>query len=288
MKQITYFPGCTHQTTAKHLEDSARAGLLELGYELEEMPEWTCCGTVYGLASDDVMHQVSPIRNLTRVEATGSNRVVSICAMCYNTLHQANELVRGDPEKLENVNEFMDEEPDYQCTVEVTHLLEFLRDDIGFDQIKEKTNRPLEGLRVAPYYGCLLLRPNGAAIDDPEQPKVMQEFLEALGAEPVDDPRATHCCGSYHTVGREDIVAERAREIISSARGRGADVIALSCPLCEFNLDDRQKLLEDDGEMPILHFTQLLALALGREEDCRFDLHYVDPRPVLREKGLLR
>lgn len=281
MRELTYYPGCTHRETARHLGESALVVTEQLGYRLKEMPDWECCGTVHGLCGDDLIHQVAPVRNLARVEAAGYDRVCTLCAMCYNTLSQANMMVRGNREGLDALNLFMDEEPDYHGGVEVVHLLQLLR-EIGMGEIRSRVKRPLSGLRVMPYYGCLLLRPKQVAIDTIERPTLMQEILKSMGAEAVADPRSTQCCGSYHTVTRREVVETRVREIVGSARRRGADAIALSCPLCEFNLDVRQ-----EGEMPVLYLTQLLALSMEREEACHFELHRVDPRPLLRSRGLL-
>ncbi len=286
MRDIAYYPGCTHFETARHLEDSARAVLQELGYRLREMPDWECCGTVHGLADDDLVHQVAPVRNLARAEAAGNDRLLTLCAMCYNTLSQANRLVRNDAEKLRTLNEFMDEEPDYRGNVKVIHVLQLLRDEIGFEAIKDRVEVPMNGLRISPYYGCLLLRPDTVSIDNPERPSILSDLVTAMGAEPVADPRATHCCGSYHTVYRKDAVMERVEEIVISMEKRGGEIIALSCPLCGFNIDFRQDLVE--RKLPTVYFTQLLALAMAKAESCHFNMNQVDPRPLLREKGLLR
>lgn len=286
MTGIAYFPGCTHLTNGRNMESSGKAVMLALGYELEEMPEWICCGTVFGLSDDDLYHQIAPVRNLARIENNGDSRVVTTCAMCYNTLARANNLVKGDGEKLEIINRFMDEEPDYGGDVDVFHLAQFLRDEVGLDAIAERVTRPLDGLMVSPYYGCMLLRPGEISIDKMESPTIMSDIIEALGARSIRDPLSAQCCGSYHTVDKKEAVARRASEIICSSRSRGAEVIALSCPLCEFNLDDRQRLLDAEG-MPVLYFTELMALAFGLDESCDFDDHFVDPRPILRERGLL-
>jgi heterodisulfide reductase subunit B len=285
--KIPYYPGCTLKSTAKNFEDTTRAVSEVLGIELLELPRWNCCGTVYSLSSDDLMHQLAPIRNLIRVQEMGYDRVTTLCSMCYNTLEQANQLVKSDPEKLEKMNSFMDTEEDYRGGVEVIHYLSLLRDTIGFEELPVKI--PLNGLTVAPYYGCLLLRPEEVSIDNPEKPTIMTELLTALGAEVVDHPYKLECCGSYHTVDYRDVVCEKTYSILTSARKRGADAVVLSCPLCEFNLDFRQKDVERElAPMPILYFSQLLALALGIDDNFGFDLHYVNPEPLLKKKGLLR
>jgi len=291
--KISYFPGCTLKTMAKNFEDSALASLSSLDIEMKEFKRWNCCGTVYSLTSDDLIHQVAPIRNLIRVKEQKDTRVVTLCSMCYNTLKRANKLVKEDSEKLDKLNNLMDrEDVKYNGEVEVLHLLEILKNEVGFSQIAKKIKIPLKGLKVAPYYGCLLLRPPEVGIDDPERPTILKDFLGSVGAEAIDYPYETECCASYHTVVNVDLVVERAYDILNSAINRGAEVIVLSCPLCGFNLDNRQKEIKekfsDFKGIPIFYFTQLLALSLGLDEKvCRFELNFVDPRPLLRSKHLI-
>ncbi len=283
--KIPYYPGCTLKSTAKNFEDTTVAVSEALGIELVELERWNCCGTVYSLASDDLMHHLAPIRNLIRVQEMGFDRVTTLCSMCYNTLEQANQLVKSDPEKLEKMNSFMDLEEDYKGNVTVTHYLTLLK-EIGFENIPVKNL--LSGLTVVPYYGCLLLRPEEISIDNPENPTIMAELLQTLGATVVDHPYKLECCGSYHTVDYKEVVCEKTYSILCSAQKRGAEAVVLSCPLCEFNLDFRQKDLEKElAPMPVLYFSQLLALSLGLD-NAGFDQHYVDPEPLLRKKGLLR
>lgn len=290
---LSYYPGCTLKTKAKNLEDSALASMSALGVNLVELPRWNCCGTVYSLADDDLVHHLAPLRNLIRAKEEGSNKVVTLCSFCYNTMKRANLLIKNDPEKRDTLNSFMDEEVDYEGEVEVVHLLQILRDDIGWESIAEKIKLPLHGLKVAPYYGCTLLRPQEAAIDSVERPTILQDLLQSLEAEVVDFPFATECCGSFQIVSNPDFVVDRAWNILSSALRWGAEALVLSCPLCDFNLGHIQRELgkkyREFREIPILYFTQLLALSLGLDaEVCRFELNYVDPRPLLESKGLLR
>jgi len=184
----------------------------------------------------------------------------------------------------------MDREEDYEGKVEVLHFLEVLR-ELGFEKLEEKVKNPLEGLKIAPYYGCLMLRPREIGIDDPEEPTIQKELLEALGAEVVDNPYKVRCCGSYQTVNRKYIVADLAHDILSYAAREGAEAITLSCPLCSFNLDDRQRevkeLYPSFREIPVFYFTQLMAIAFGlKEKYYGFDLNHVDPRPLLKSKSL--
>ncbi|MBC8357792.1 MAG: CoB--CoM heterodisulfide reductase iron-sulfur subunit B family protein [Candidatus Aminicenantes bacterium] len=261
--------------------------------EVEELPRWNCCGTVFSLATDDLIHHVAPIRNLIRTKESNSEKIMTLCAMCFNTLKRANERVKADPESLEKINDFMYlEKINYEGDVKVLHLLEILRDEVKFENIAKKVVKPLKNLKVANYYGCLLVRPKEIGLDDVENPTILENLTTVLGADPADFPFKTECCASYQTVDKPEIVAERAFQILTSAQSQGADVVAVSCPLCAFNLDHRQKetvkKYPEFKNIPILYFSQILAIALScPEESLRFDLHFVDPKPILKEKGLI-
>ncbi len=289
---LAYYPGCTLKTKARNLEEPAIASMEVLGVKLEEISRWNCCGAVYSLSDDDLIHQVAPVRNLIRVKEQGKNEVVTLCSFCLNTLKRANLLMKQDVEKRNTLNSFMDEEIDYSGEVEVTHLLEVLRDAIGWEALAQKVKLPLRELKVAPYYGCTLLRPREVAIDSVENPTVLREFLKALGATPVDFPHATTCCGSYQIVSNPDDISRYAWDILSSALSHGAEALVLTCPLCDYNLGQGQKELAKGRNgfrgMPLFYFTQLLAIALGLDPAlCRFELNYGEPESLLREKNLL-
>jgi len=235
------------------------------------------------LATDDLIHHVAPIRNLIRVKETNSNQVMTLCAMCYNTLKRANQRVKSDPESLDKINKFMyREEIDYQGDVKVYHLLELLRDEIKFENISQKVVKPLKNLKIANYYGCLLVRPKEIGLDDVENPTILEKLTSALGGQVIDFPYKTECCGAYQTVNNPEIIAERTFHILTSAQSHGAEVVTVSCPLCAFNLDHRQKdtvqKYPEFKNIPILYFTQLMGLALGcSAKNLRFDLNYIDP-----------
>ena len=294
--RLPYYPGCTLKTTANSFEASAVASAGEVGIELVELPRWNCCGTVHALAKDDVMHYLAPIRNLIRVEEmtveglVDEGRVVTLCAMCYNTLKRAGTVVREDGEKMQKVRDFMDEEKPYGGRVDVVHLLEVLR-DLGWGKVADRVERPLEGLRVAPYYGCLLLRPRAFGIDDVDGPQIMERLIKALGADVVDIPFKTRCCGAYHTVQMKEVVAELSHRVLDQAVEAEADIVALACPLCEYNLGSRQgevkRLFQEFELVPVVYFTQLMALAFGLEGATGFEQNKPDPRPLLKEKGFL-
>jgi len=291
--KISYYPGCTLKSSAKNFEDSALCALEKLGLEVDELGRWNCCGTVFSLAADDLIHHVAPVRNLILSKEAKAEAMMTLCAMCYNTLKRTNERVKKSPDDRETINRFMDAEGlAYNGDVKVLHLLELLRDEIKFENVAKKVVKPLAGLKVASYYGCLLVRPKDIGLDDVENPQVLENLTRALGATAVDFPHKTECCASYQTVDNPGVVAERTFQILTSARNAGAEVVSVSCPLCAFNLDNRQvQVVErhpDFKKIPVVYFTQLLGMALGcPEEALRFDLHDVDPKPVLREKGWL-
>jgi len=279
---IPYFPGCTLSTRGAGYDRSGRAVAEALDMPLEEMAEWQCCGATFPLATDNSMALVAPTRLLTQAEAAGGH-VTTLCAICFHVLRRTQYFLDQRPEVLERINWFT-EEP-YEGNARVSHFLELLRDDVGWDKLPEKVKNPLEGLKVVPYYGCLLLRPHDEIeLDDPDEPRILHNFLAALGCEVVDFPHQDECCGSYLLVSKPDVPQALAKEIIESARRNGAQAIATACPLCQFNLDYPQRAEaggQTGGEIPVLYFTQLLAVALGVEEaGWGMEGHYVDPMPL--------
>jgi len=291
--KLLYYPGCTLKTSAKNLEESAFAIMNAFGHELVEMEDWNCCGVVASLSQDDLMKHLAPLRNLIHVEDQGEKKVITLCDMCCNTLKQTNLRVKENPDDLETLNLFMDRENDYKKTVEVIHFLEFLRDEIGFNNIKKKVKNPLKDMKIMPYYGCMMLRPREVAIDDAEEPTILTDLMSALGAEVVDNPFKIECCGSYHTIEEKELVSRRAHRITNFATERDADAMVLSCPLCRFNLDTRgkeaEKMFEGYKQIPTYYYTQLIACALVLDPSVYgFDQHVVDPTLLLKKKGILK
>jgi heterodisulfide reductase subunit B len=295
---LPYYPGCTLKTKAKNFESSALAVSKALDIDLVELYEWNCCGAVSSIVTDDLMDHLAPIRNLIRVQEMNErglvrqeNRLVALCSMCFNTLKQSNRRVRENPEDLKKINDFMYLEHDYRGEVEVVHLLEILR-DLGWEAVKARVTRDISSLKIAPYYGCMLLRPKEVAIDSTEDPRIETDLLEALGAKVVENPFRKMCCGAHQTVQDKYAVARNTRTILTGAQQAGADLIITSCPLCAFNLDTRQRetmeLYPDFKNTPVLYFTQVMGLAFGLEEELLgFEQNYIDPRPLLRERGIL-
>jgi heterodisulfide reductase subunit B len=302
--RIPYFPGCTLKTKAQGFDVSARASAQALGVELAELEQWNCCGATFPLATDNELALVGPTRVLIEAAACAAaaqdaasqgaaaqdQRLVTLCAICYNVLKRTALFLQEHEEKRERINVFIEKE--YRPELQVLHLLELLRDEPGFAALGQRVTLPLEGLRVAPYYGCLLLRPQEEiGMDDPDEPAILGDLLAALGCEVIDFPHKTECCGSYLTVSAAKATEELSYTILRSAQTAGAQALVTSCPLCQFNLDYRQGAMRRHpgfAPLPVLYFTQLLGLALGLDgAGYGFQEHYVDPRPLLIAAALL-
>lgn len=295
--KVMYYPGCTLYTKAEHLNESAKLSAKVLGIELVELPEWTCCGAAFPLVTDNVIGMLASGRILanTNNQYGGEGGILTtLCAFCYNVLHRTNKVIQEDERKRQKINLLIEEE--YEGNVQVKHFLEVLRDDYGFDKIKSKVTHPLKGLKVAPYYGCQLLRPRSEMeFDDPENPRVIEDFIGAIGAEFVDYPFKNECCGSYQIISTEEIAIECSYNILDSAVKSKAEAIALSCPLCYYNLDFKQKQIQEQYKgfktIPVFYFTELLGLALEiqklEKNSLQFDKHFIDPLPLLKAKGAI-
>lgn len=289
--KISYYPGCTLKSKAKNLDRAALASLGALGVEVVELDRWNCCGAVYSLTEDDLIHMVGPVRNLIRAKEQGADRLVTLCSMCYNTLARANRLMREDAVKRDTINRFMDEEIDYFGEVEVEHYLTFLQREIGWGKVKEAVKQPLEGLAVGTYYGCTLQRPADVGIEPFGSYTLMAGLLEALGATVVPFPAADKCCGSYQVLTGEPGENSAAAAVINLAAQAGVEALATSCPLCEYNLGAQQgEMLAREkigAQLPTFYFTQLLAVALGCAEECCFELGDARSPELLKNKRLL-
>jgi heterodisulfide reductase subunit B len=300
--EIAYFPGCTLKTKAIGLDESVRDTAKEFGYELVEVPDWTCCGAMFNLTVDNVMALAPPIRILANARKLG-DEVVTVCAGCYNVLKRANYTVRNDAEKLKKITDFI--EMEYEGDVEVVHYLEFLRDRVGYSKIRSQLKRDLSRFKVVPYYGCQLLRPNEELqFDDPESPMIMDEVLDAMGTTVLDFPHKTECCGAFLTVctdlgsrqskedGSDTAVSECSHTILDAAGRAGADLVVLSCPLCLYNLDVTQEAIQEKyfgfRKLPIVYFSQLLAIGLGLDPG-KYALdsahHIVDPSEIIKAEA---
>ncbi|MEE9614537.1 MAG: CoB--CoM heterodisulfide reductase iron-sulfur subunit B family protein [Thermodesulfobacteriota bacterium] len=287
--KIPYYPGCTLSTTAKPFDTSARAAAVALGFEMEELKQWNCCGAGFPLTPDNIIGLTAPTKVLANARKEGDT-VTTLCSVCYNVLKRTNKVVRDDKEKRRIITDFIEEE--YDGSLDVLHFFEVLRDKVGFDKVKAAVKRPLTGIKAGAYYGCMLLRPfEDMGIDNCEAPTVFEDLLEAIGCEPVDFPDKIECCGAHMAMGREDIVEKLSGNVMQSAVGRGAEVIVTSCPLCQYNLEKSQPAMAAGTAgyrpVPIVYFTQLLGYALGQDETTLgFESNAMDVRPLLKEKGV--
>jgi heterodisulfide reductase subunit B len=262
MESYLYFPGCSLRTVAKDFDASAKACARALGFELREMQGWLCCGAVSSNVADNLMPRAGPNRILARARTEG-NTLVTLCAGCHNVLKRTDLHARQDSTTQQAINLFNEE--NYNGGVDVLHFLEILRDHVGFDAIAKKVKVPLRGLPVGAYYGCLLLRPyKEMKFDNPNRPSILENLLVATGCTPVDYPARTECCGSYLSVNSPETTQPLSGAIVESARSCGARLLAVSCPLCKYNLETCQEpKANSDSELPVVYFTQLLGLALG-------------------------
>jgi heterodisulfide reductase subunit B len=285
-KAIAYYPGCSLHATSPEFNTSTQAVCKALDLTLIEPDGWLCCGSSSAHRADPEIALQLPMQNLSLIEQSGFNEVTMPCAACFNRHKSAQYEIRHDESHKSAVEESIGYK--YQDSVQVNSLVETIFQSIGPEELSTKVNHPLQGLNVVCYYGCLLTRPSEVTeAPHPENPTEMDELMSALGAEVLDWSYKTTCCGAAHSLTRRDIVFDLSSNLINQARLAGADVIAVACPLCHTNLDARQFQMGLDEEMPVMYFTQLMALALGlSEREAALKKNLVDPRPLLREKGL--
>ncbi len=287
--QVGYYPGCSLESTAKEFDLSIRAIFGEMDISLKEIPDWNCCGASPAHYLNEELAKALPYRNLVMAEAAGLERVLSPCPACYSHLRHVHEEVEKEPHLLERLQKITGK--GYHKSVQSKHLLDFIKGDIGFDRLKHSMKTTLNKLKVVSYYGCLTRLP-GVNLDDVENPVMMDEIVEVLGGEPLNWSHKTECCGASLSVTRTEIALRLVRAILEAAQERGADCIAVVCPLCQSNLDTRQndinKTYGTNYHLPTLYLSQLIGLtqrlgysALG------LDRLIVSPKALLLEKGII-
>jgi len=259
--KVSYFPGCTLKTKAKQLDDYARSCAEVLGIKMEEIPDWQCCGGVFNTSSDEIATKLSAVRALSYAEKQGQP-LISVCSACHNMLKQTNHAMQTDAVFASRVNHYITQPGQaatqaYMGNTQVYHYLELLRDIIGFDRTRDAVKKPLTGKKIGAYYGCLMLRPSSTMkMDDAENPRIMEDFIRAIGAEPVIYAMRNECCGGYVTMEDPALSQKKSTAILRNAEANGADFLITACPLCKYNLDK-------NGNIPVVYFTELLARALG-------------------------
>ena len=285
--KVAYYPGCSLETTATEFDHSSRAVCEALGINLIEPHGWLCCGSSPAHKADPEYALRLPMENLSLIEQSGFEEVTMPCAACFNRHKAAQYEIHQHPEIKENLDDILGYS--YQDSVKVSTLSEAIFNHIGPEDLAQKVQKPLKDLNMVAYYGCLLTRPPQiTGVKHPENPTDMDTLMEALGAEVHDWSYKTSCCGAAHSLSRPDIVVSLSRNLIEHAREAGAEVMVVACPLCHMNLEARQMQMELDATMPILYFTQVMALALGLpKSDAVLGKNMVDPRPLLKTKEFI-
>ena len=288
--EYSYYPGCSLHASAKEYDESTQRLFRALEIGLQEVPDWLCCGATPAHNVDELLSLALCAKNLELAKGVEGDLAVA-CAACFSRLKTTQHKLEIDPEKRRQVEYAIDGPlPEGK---RVKHLLEILARDYGLERLSTVVKKPLAGMKVACYYGCLLTRPPEVPeLDCVEAPTIMEQVIEAAGAETVSWSHRLECCGANFTLSRPGVVLKLSGEILASARNAGANCIMVACPLCHGNLDIRQREIEEEtGELfglPVFYMTQLLALAVGvRESKLGLDSMMVDPKPLLKEKGLL-
>jgi len=277
--KASYYPGCALHGTALEYDESARAVARLLGVELVELPDWSCCGASSAHATEEALALNLAARNLTIAGTQGMDLIVP-CAACYSRLKAAERKISGDRGR--------------DSGFRVLNPMEFLFLSGLSVRLQELVKRPLTGLKVVCYYGCLLVRPpDVTGVKQYEHPEEMDRLIELMGAEPIPWSYKTDCCGGSLSLTRTDIVMRLTGKLFEKAIEAGAEAMVVACPLCQSNLDSRQEEISRESgnhyELPIFYFTELIGLALGhRDADKWFKRHFVDPRKLLASKGLVR
>mgnify|MGYP005846939007 CR=1 FL=1 len=283
--KYAYYPGCSLHASGREYDMSWRAVCAKLGIELVEMADWSCCGTVHAVSVDRLLALTLAARNLTIAEAMGL-QIAAPCSGCFKSLRSADEALKGNTDLQARVNGSLPRP--FQGSTAVRHPLYIILEDIGLEALAD-VPRPLRGLRVAPYYGCVLTRPAPARpVDDPEDPQGLDHLLQAVGAEVVPYPAKSKCCGGAVLLSHPEVSFDLTGKLLKQAKQAGAQCLAVACPMCQMALDAYQSRVErqlgEQFDLPILYFTQLLGLALGIDErHLGFDRLVVSPAGVLAQ-----
>jgi len=286
-RKVGYFPGCSADSHAAEYDHTARITAKTLGIELVVPPAWVCCGSTIAAAADPAMGNVQPMRTVTAVERMGLDTVTSPCSACFVRLKASEQQTRRDPRVARAVAS--ETGHTYGGGVKVQHLLDVILERAGLDEVAARVKRPLENLRVACYYGCLMTRPAKVVSDArPEYPERMDELLRALGAEPVAWSSKTECCGNSLSLTRPPLALQMSRKILDNASECGAEAVVTMCPFCHTNLDARQLQMDFEHTHPVLYATQLMTIAFGMgAKAALLEKNFVDPRPLLLRRKLL-
>ncbi len=282
--KYAYYPGCSAESTARDQYMSVLEVSRILDIELVEPKGWTCCGSTPAHQTNKILSVALPAANLLMAQKMGLDMMV-FCAACYNRMKVANHEIKTDPAIRKKVADSLGE--DYDGSVRVHHFVEVLVKEIGIQHIKKHFTHSLNGLKVAGYYGCLLVRPQEVTgFDDPENPTLMDQLVKSMGGESIDWPDKVACCGGGLAISRTDIVVELSNSVLGMAKLSGADCVVVACPMCQINLDMRQEniniIKKNRYEMPVVYISQLLGLCLGiPAKKLGMNKCIVSPKPVI-------
>jgi heterodisulfide reductase subunit B len=286
LRYYTYFPGCSaSEGFAQAYNWSAQAVSKILDIELVELEDWNCCGSTPSSSVDELGAFCMAARDLALAEKKGLD-MVTPCSACHVIFNRTNTYLNGYPQFKAKVDEALAAGGlEYHGTVKVRHLLDIITTDIGYDAIASKVKKPLSNLKVAPYYGCQVIRP-GFGFDHPENPQSLDKLIASLGAETTPFPLKARCCGGSLVISEEDVAVDLSHKLLESASSHGAECLITACPVCQFNLDAYQsrvnKKFKTHYKLPVLFFTQLIGLALEIDyETLGLNTNIVSPREVV-------
>ncbi len=288
--KYSYYPGCSLHASAGEYDLSTRELFRHLGIGLTEIPDWFCCGATPAHNVDELLSLSLCAKNLELADSIEGDVAVA-CAACFSRLKTAQHILGENDVKRKQVEQALD--APLKLDGNVKHLLEILAKDLGLERLAASVNKPLTGLKVACYYGCLLTRPTDVPnLDCAEAPTIMEKIIEAVGAETVAWTHRLECCGANFTLSRPGVVIQLTNAILDAAKAAGADCIMVGCPLCHGNLDIRQKEIEKvystSYDLPVFYLTQLVGLSVGLSpENLGLGAMIVSPFPLLTEKKLM-
>lgn len=285
--KVCFYPGCALHGTGREYGESIQEVSQNLDIQLEELEDWSCCGASSGHTTNEALAIALPGRNLALAQKTGITEMVTPCPACFVRLKIAEKKLKGNGSQDDLAFT-------YSGGIKINHLLDYLCEPEPLKRIRAKIIRPLEGLRVVCYYGCLTVRPPKMTdAKNHENPQNMDKLMELLGAEPIPWSFKTDCCGGSLALTRIDIVRRLVNRLFNMAIEAEADCIVTACPLCQANLDTREaeaaQAFQQNYNLPVYYFTELLGLSLGLSGiDSWLGRHIVNPRRLLEKKGLLR
>jgi heterodisulfide reductase subunit B2 len=282
-----YYPGCSLKSTATEYDSTVRQLCRSFGINLVEIEDWVCCGSTPVHAQSEEISLALPLKNLAQAERQGLKQVLSPCPSCHSHMQCSHDEAGAESSRRQRLEELSGSS--YSGSLKLRHLVDFLYHDVGIEKIKEKVTRPLTNIKAVAYYGCMTRFP-GITFDDREMPVMIDEIMQALGAEALPWSHTTECCGASFSISKTETVLRLVRDILEAARIVNANCIIAVCPLCQSNLDMRQAEIEKKtGErfnLPVLYLSQLILMSQGASnQQLGFSKHMVDPKPLLQIKG---